>query len=88
MYLGKQSGEYNSTDKSYSFIITRQIQDILLSKKNMDVDDNRGLYLLNFANAFRSTNGGILDPLKQGRVVLDTKSGTGVQLEVLYSKID
>jgi hypothetical protein len=87
LYLGKQSGEYNASDKSYSFIITRHIQDMLLSKKNMGIDDNRGLYLLNFANAFRSTSGGRLDPLKQGRIVLDTRSGAGIQLEILYSKI-
>ncbi len=88
LYLGKQSGEYSATDNSYSFIITRHLQDILLSKKNLNVDDNRGLYLLNFANAFRSSGGGVLDPLKQGRVVLDTRTGTGIQLEILYSKID
>ena len=89
LYLGKQSGEYNPIDSSYSFIITRHLQDILLSKKNGGTDENRGLYILNFANAFRITTGAsTLDPLQQGRVVLDTREGNGINLEILYSKID
>lgn len=86
-YLAKETGEYNASDNSYTFIITRHLQDILLSKRNYDSDENRGVFLLNFANAFRSTAiGGVLDPLKQARVVLDTRP-EAIKLEVLYSKI-
>lgn len=74
-------GSYNSVNQTYTFNVTRHIQQLLLDKRLSGIDNNKGLYIV-IPSDF---------PITASRGILDTRkglAGQGISLKVYYTKLN